>query len=296
MRVIGHIPNKDKAAIFSDFLYVQGITNSVEQENDGYAVWIHSEDEMDRAKTMLGGFLANPADPQYAAKARKATALKEQEVEEEVKAAEKYFDRERTFKSTLPGGVGPVTAVLILASVVVTALASFPPTTGEWVNWLTFSNYARRAPELMHGQLWRLVTPIFLHADLRGSWGIMHIFFNAYCLYFLGSALEHRHSSGWLLTFSFIIAALSNPAEYFISGHPPIGLSGVVYGLLGYLWIRGKVDPNFGLALPTQTVVMMLVWYFLCLFKYIHGMANVVHTVGLLAGMGWGFVSGYRRS
>jgi GlpG protein len=295
MRIIGHIPNKDNAAVFSDFLYVQGITNVIEQEKDGWAVWIHSEDELDNAKTMLRSFLANPADPEYAAKARKATALKEREMEEEEKAAEKYFDRDRAFSTTLPYGVGPVTALLILASIVVTVCASYG-IGRTWLEGMMFSNYIKGAPEILKGEIWRLVTPIFFHASLRSPVGVLHIFFNALWLYTLGSAIEQRHSSRWLLIFTVLVAALSNLGQYLYTGPNFGGLSGIVYALLGYIWIRGKFDPDFGLGIPPQTVTMMIIWYFLCLFEFIPNVANTVHTIGLIAGMGWGFITGFEKS
>ena len=71
-------------------------------------------------------------------------------------------------------------------------------------------------------------------------------------------------------------------------------MSGVVYGLLGYIWIRGKFDPGSGLYLHSSTVIMMLIWFFACLSGYLGQIANTAHTVGLLMGMAWGFVSGLR--
>src|SRR6266511_3501207 len=53
MRLIGHLPSETSATTFSDYLYVQGITNEVEAEKEGWAIWIHSEDECSQAKEML---------------------------------------------------------------------------------------------------------------------------------------------------------------------------------------------------------------------------------------------------
>ncbi len=290
MRMIGHIPNKSNAVTFSDFLYVQGITNQVEQEKEGWAVWIHSEDELDKAKNMLIHFLANPADPQYRSQARQATEVKEREEEEQEEAAQRYFDRERTFRTGLVFGLGPITFVLVLVSVVVTVLRSFAPDQ-SWLGNLWFSEYKAGAPEILHGQIWRLITPIFVHADFRQGAGIMHLVFNVLCIFSLGGVLESRRGSGWFLSFVLLVAALSNTGEYLVSDHLFGGLSGVVYGFLGYIWIKGKFDPNSDLALPQQTVVMMLAWYFLCLVHISPNVANMVHTVGLLTGMAWGYLS-----
>src|SRR2546428_11794610 len=65
MRMIGHLPDEMSAATFSDFLSVRGISNLVEAEKEGWAVWIHSEDEVVKARKLLAGFPANSNDPQY---------------------------------------------------------------------------------------------------------------------------------------------------------------------------------------------------------------------------------------
>jgi hypothetical protein len=76
MRLIGHLPNESSATTFSDYLYVEGITNEVESGKDGWAVWIHSEDEWLRAKEMLAAFLGTPTDPKYRKQAAQARQLK----------------------------------------------------------------------------------------------------------------------------------------------------------------------------------------------------------------------------
>jgi len=87
------------------------------------------------------------------------------------------------------------------------------------------------------------------------------------------------------------IAIPSNLAQYAVSGPTFGGMSGVVYGLLGYIWIRGKFDPGAGLRLHPSTVTMMIAWYFLCWTGWVGPVANTIHTVGLLIGMGWGWLA-----
>src|SRR4026209_2230611 len=102
MRLIGHLPSESSASTFSDYLYVQGIANEVESEKDGWAVWIHSEDEWQKAKEMLAAFLGNPADPKYRKQAAQARQKKTEAVAEEEKAAERIQDRTKVFRATMP--------------------------------------------------------------------------------------------------------------------------------------------------------------------------------------------------
>src|SRR5258705_3323879 len=124
MRVIGHLANEASALTFSDFLYVQGIHNQVEHENDGWAIWIHSEDELDKAKSLLESYKGNPNDPRFHKHSRRAQELKAKEAEEDQVAKKKTFDRSKLLKGTTPYGVGPLTMLLVAASLAVTCLAS----------------------------------------------------------------------------------------------------------------------------------------------------------------------------
>jgi len=133
-----------------------------------------------------------------------------------------------------------------------------------------------------------LVTPIFLH------FGIIHIFFNMLWLRDLGSMIEARQGSWWLLLLVIVFGVFSNLAQYLSYGGEFGGMSGVVYGLFGYVWIRGKLDPTSGLFLHQNIVVMMLVWLVVCMFGVFGAVANAAHAGGLLIGMAWGWFSSLR--
>jgi GlpG protein len=308
MRVIGHLATETSARRFSDFLLVQGIHNLAEEENGSYAIWIHSEDEIPKAKEYLQAFNANPKDPRFNHSSTRAAEIKAQEVREEERATQRMFDRTKIFKSTTPYGVGPVTLLLIMACVVVAALTGWGNNL-EVANRLfitsvrengSFIQWNSRLPEVMRGEFWRLLTPTFLH------FGFLHIFFNMLCLFDLGSMVEARESPWKLLGLVVVISVLANFAQFHVSSPLFGGMSGVIYGLLGYVWMKGKFDPASGLYLHPQTVAMMFMWYVFCLATLIpgfgaslgmaRGVANTVHTVGLVIGLVWGFFSSkYQR-
>ncbi len=139
--------------------------------------------------------------------------------------------------------------------------------------------------EVTAGQVWRLVTPIFVH------FGLMHILFNMMWLKDLGSMIEEKHGSIFFLIMVLVMAISSNLGQFMVKGPSFGGMSGVVYGLLGYAWIRGKYDPGSGLYVSKHNVVLMIVWFFLCLTGLMGNIGNTAHAVGLGVGIIWGFIS-----
>jgi GlpG protein len=107
----------------------------------------------------------------------------------------------------------------------------------------------------------------------------------------LGTMIERRQSSRMLLALVLVIAALSNFGQYLVGGPGFGGMSGVVYGLIGYIWLRGKFDPASGLFLHSSTVTMAVIWFVLCLVHVIPGVANTAHSVGFGVGIAWGYIS-----
>jgi len=190
--------------------------------------------------------------------------------------------------------LGPATVVLIGISVVV-ALLSKLDDRAPVLDWLFISNSFNDAsgmplPEIAHGEVWRLLTPIFIH------FGAAHLIFNMVALKDLGTVIEIVAGTRRLLALVVVIAVLSNLGQFYMSGPVFGGMSGVVYGLFGYVWMRSKFDPAPRFILHSQTVIMMIGWFILCLAKVIPNVANSAHAVGLAIGVVWGFLSAKSRT
>ena len=300
MRLIGHLENPGAAATFSQYLLIQGIANELEQERQGWAVWVHSEDELDKAKSLLSGYLGNPEHPKFrVASLTRATTPppkpeKASKASVPVTAAVASSEGSSREASAVPRfAMGPLTMALLLVCVVIALASDFGESTellaplfvtafevtGSLIKWFP------GMPEISSGEIWRIWTPMLIH------FGPLHLFMNLLWLVYLGGMIESRERSWRLALLILPIAGISNLAQYLLSGPNFGGMSGVVYGLLGYIWMKCRHRPDCGYRLSLNTVTFMLIWFFLCLAGIIPGVANGAHTFGLLTGVAWGFLS-----
>ncbi len=184
----------------------------------------------------------------------------------------------------------PVNVAFIALSVLVTFYVSFGADTERMMPFL-ISLTPRSEPgmfsEIFGGQIWRLWTPMFLH------YSVAHLGFNMVGMYNLGAPLERVNGSRTYLVLCLVLALLSNLGQYLIDGSPYFGgMSGVLYGLFGYIWLRGRSDPEFVLQLPTETTIVAMVWFVVCFTGWLGPIGNSSHSTGLIVGAVWGVAAG----
>ena len=143
--------------------------------------------------------------------------------------------------------------------------------------------------DIEHGEIWRLVTPIFLH------YGILHIMFNVMALSTLGTMIEIRRGSLRLAGLVLLTAIASNIGQHLYMeridpGEPQFfgGISGVVCGLFGYIWMKGLYEPEQRMILHHNSVTFGLLWIALCMTGIFGPIANAAHVVGLVTGVDHG--------
>ena len=158
----------------------------------------------------------------------------------------------------------------------------------EWLAQLTFTPFNLSGDKIQFyessGEYWRLITPAFIH------FGWLHIVFNSLWLWDLGSRVERVMGSFNMLLLFLVIALVSNVAQ-FVFGGPGLfgGMSGVVYGLLGFCWVGPLLQPRWQIQ-PTQGILLFMVgWLLLCVFGVVEvlgfgAIANAAHVGGLVSG------------
>ena len=153
--------------------------------------------------------------------------------------------------------------------------------------------YAPLFEKIKEGEVWRLVTPIFLHAD------IFHLFFNMIWLLVLGMQMEKRIGMIRFIAFILISAIFSNTAQYLMSGPDFVGFSGVLCGMIVFVWLRQKDAPWEGYQLQSSTMAFISIFIIAMLGIQITSftleilgqppfappIANTAHLSGALAGL-----------
>ena len=290
MRMIGTISDERAAVVFGGYLLTQGIRNSVEQAAQGWSVWIENDDHLDRARQELDQFARNPADPRYLTALRAAAEIQREDERAQHRRQRNYIDYRTSWTRSLQAP-RPLTIALVILCIVV-ALLSKLGNDPRVLQWFWISNYVvtgdasllDRIPEVRAGQVWRLITPILIH------YGAMHLIFNMLWLMDLGSAIEQRKGTWFLAVLVLSSAILSNLAQLWWTKTPLAGgMSGVVYALFGYVWMKSRFAPHQGLRLNENTVFIMLAWLILCMTPFIKNIANTAHVVGLLTGLAIGY-------
>lgn len=281
MRQAGTIATKQDADRFSNYLLSLGVTSKVDRAGDAWAIWVHDENQVPKAKEELELFEREPADPRYQAAEHAAKVARREASEKLRKARKNYIDMRNEWAN--PWRRRPVTIALVVISVVV--FLGVLQGLGIDDRWLYFSEVRGGMPEIGRGQVWRIVTPIFMHGR------ILHLLFNMYWLFELGTLVERRIRSVRYLLLVLAIAGVSNYAQFSMVGPNFLGMSGVVYGLFGYAWVRGRLDPTCGLYLRPDIAFWLMGWFFVCLLVPALNVANWAHGAGLAAGAALGYMT-----
>lgn len=286
MRLIGQVPSEAAADAFGRFLSSQGIGNETEAASDGWEVWVHSEDHWRKAKGLLAEFLANPSAPQFITKAVPPLLRAPGKASAPEPPARRDASRAQEETPARAYAVGALTLVFIGLCLVVQVLREVGYDEGvlrelfmtEIVTDGAKLGWNPGLPEIKQGEFWRLFTPVLVH----GGW--LHFLMNMLWLLDLGSRIESREGTGRLGLLVLLIGVVSNLGQNALYNAKFCGMSGVIYGLLAYAWVKGRLDPVSGLHVQQNTAVMMLVWFFVCLANLVPNVANGSHAVGLVAG------------
>ena len=142
-----------------------------------------------------------------------------------------------------------------------------------------------RQTYFVENEWWRLITPILLHFSFP------HLAFNCLWIYILGDKIERKDGTLKFIFLVFVSGILSNFFQYYWTGSGLFGgLSGVIYGLIGYCMVIEMETKYQRYDIPPALYLFMIIWLVLG-FLGILGLfgfgkvANFAHLGGLLSGV-----------
>lgn len=307
MRQIGTITEERSARRLVDYLLTLGVTAQVRKEADGWGLWVLDENRVPLARVEFDAYRQAPDDPRFEAAPREAETIRREAGRIDARYRKNIRDASQTWGRT-PFRRRPLTIIMVAISVVVFVLQNVHErrrgaldTSLKVTDKLAFAStlpkvddQGHRRPDPMGiediagGEVWRLVTPIFMHAN------VLHIVFNLWLLITFGTLIEARRGTWMFAALVLFAAVASNVGQHIynirVAGEPRLflGMSGVGYALFGYLWMKGLHEPEPGMVLHSGTVQTMLFWLVLCMTGAIGPVANAAHVVGMVVGMLFG--------
>jgi GlpG protein len=282
VRQIGSIEDRQQAERFVAYLIGKRIPCSFDGGDSSWRIWIQEEDDVATAKTELDQFRADPNHERYQNAIAQAEIVLRQQLQQAKEISRRTVDLRERWQQPIANQC-PITVGLLAIMTLVFLVQTFAAERFAQLLFLLPYSLDGTTNQIRAGEFWRVITPIFLHG------GPLHFFFNAMALRDLGFLLESRIGSQKFLGIVLVVAVLSNALQFSMSPVPFGGMSGVNYGLFGYVWVRGRLDPDSGLWLPRSVITYMMVWFCVCFF--IPRIANGAHTGGLVSGAVLGTIS-----
>ena len=273
LRPLVSVKQHNIALLFCDYIRTLEVQAQIESEDDSFVIYC-SSDKFELAMTEFKQFIEQPYDSKY-----QQAAWQNGSVTDVNQHSPPLLS---SFKSQFFSHAGLVTLTVFSVCwlVFVASLLGWSGVIFQQLKFYSLFNFEQviQAPH-------RLFGPALFHF----SW--LHIAFNTMWWWQLGGSIEKTFGGASLIKVFLATALISNIGQYMVDGPNFGGLSGVVYGLVGYVWWLGWLWPEKGLTLSKPIIGFMLFWLLLGYTNILpFNMANTAHLLGLISGCSLGYI------
>jgi GlpG protein len=275
------VPLEEDLEGFSVYLWRQGITHRIHEQSGKQQLDVGDAEQAEQVQHYY-------------------KLLKEGELEVPRRGEFRYRQPSVAGSLRAPLRNYPLTLAFICLSVLGYLVVSYDRQLGL-LHHLSFTDFelvrGRQVFESWHrsladGEYWRLFSPALLH------FGLLHLAFNMLWFWELGRRIEMRQGAGHFLGLVFFTGMGGNIAQYLHSTDVLFGgMSGVIYGLLGYCWVWSSITGDRTLAVHKSVLIFMIGLLFVLMTGVTEvipgfgGVANAAHFFGLVFGMVMGAAS-----
>ena len=344
MRKLHTFAEEALASRFTAVLTVNKIEAEVlRNKENGWDLWIIDDDALKTADELLDRFQYNPHADEFEnafTQAKKIHEQLRQEKADRIKRAKTIqvrtqFRDPQSMAMAMQRKNTFTRKIIMLCAVVFGASLVFDKTNDpngggnfvrnalqvhDWSNTrrgelvdgelVEYSDLERNFQHIGKGQFWRLITPVFVHGTGQEFlFDFLHIFFNMYWMYWLGTRLEVQFGLkaylGLFLVSGIvsILVPLLTPNTGLLGirglgGGPVVGMSGVVYGIVGFGWCKMKMKPSVGVLVTPFVLIFAVGWMLMGIAAgsasqeagFINSISHLAHLAGLIAGVAYAFV------
>lgn len=273
IRVVGVSIDNDLRDL-SRYLWQQGIQHRISEESGEQVIFVGDKRQVDAVNRLVADYLAGRIKLTTAIPASNSAASPESSITNSL-----------TYRVLRVIFITPVSSFLTAMCLAVALITQL----GEAAYRVNFLFYPMLPADGLISLLGGIgnpliflqtLTPMFLH------FGELHIVFNLLWLWYFGRQLEVVQSSWIFLSLVVLTSFVGNTAQYLYSGANNFGgLSGVVYGLVGYAWVLHNFVPGKRLMINESLFVVFMIA--LVLMEVLAGsmIASAAHLGGLVAGL-----------
>jgi GlpG protein len=199
------------AQSLADYLSSRGMHCELTQSEVGITVWLADESRSGEAEPEVKRFLKEPYHPRYA-EASWQSGTPNSRID--------YSAGHHSLTAHFLMQAGPVTLLVMAVCTCLYVLQLIG------LNLYASLSFHQDVSQLSGWQIWRFVTPAFLH------FSALHLIFNLMWWWYLAGLVERQLGSSKLLTLLLVGAVIPNLLEFLLSGPDFGGLSVVVHLLL----------------------------------------------------------------
>jgi GlpG protein len=263
---------------FSQYLQSQGIVHRINEESGRQIIWVEGVRQANFVQQSLETWPFDqhpkPVDEIEEANVSSASISRVSGF-----AANLLFKFINAFRAT------PITLALITGCLIVAVLSELGAEV-QRVDWLFFplissDSLLNLLADITSVEIFaRSLTPMFLH------FGELHLVFNMLWLWYFGKQLEATHPHMLFAVLIVLTSFAANSSQYLYSNANNFGgMSGVVYGLVGYCWLTHKFMPKSYLLINSGMFVIFVIALLAMELFASSWVANAAHVGGLVVGL-----------
>lgn len=169
----------------------------------------------------------------------------------------------------------PVVSAIVSIHVILYLLTILPVFPYQWF----FETFSGVNLYIVQGQLWRLITPTFMHS------GFTHMLFNSFSLVLFGPALERMLGSGKFVIVYLVSGLSANLATLVLEPltYTHVGSSGAIFGLFGY-YIAMIIFQKRRISKENTQIILAICAISLIMTFLQQNINSTAHLFGLLGG------------